>query len=318
MATIRYPYNRRPRPDFCEVPIDVEDRSAGTILVKLVDIPREKFVWLERLLDTSKRAFLRITQEKIVAIRAATGQMEGSSESEIFRALAVVQRTENIKPAVKRLLKRTLEDLARKVGEAQASPEGRWLAELRAVCVGGGLPGLRVLAFAEACDESAQQLAEQLIEEAFVTPFAESVRAMRAARGELIRHGVIDHKDLFGALTLDDGAPMLDEQGQPMVEPIPFESSAWSWGGKKKPGCSVDTLTLYNDISERGGCLMSLSESVLFWNRGIVPTPELIWSEWEKTNSPPQPKETKEEPAPLISRDGDAPSGEVVPFGEGA
>lgn len=324
MATIRYPYNKRPRPEFCEVPLDVTDRSAGTILVKLADIPREKYAFLEQTLNRAKQAFFLVTAQWQAAKRAAGGRIEGSAESEIFRAIAVVQRTEKMKPAVKRLLRSTLEDLARKVGESAASEEQLFLAELRSLCISNGLLGQRVLSFAEALTDAQSANAAQLAEEAFSLPMAEAVRSMRVARGDLIRHGITDHKDLFGEITLDDGQPLLDEEtGAPKVEPIPFVAASWSWGGKKKAGCSQETLSLYEDISDTGGCLYSLSEAILLWGKGIVPTPEKIWSDWEESRNvvveateEATGEEDGEASAP-VNRDGDAPQGEVVPFGQG-
>lgn len=317
MATIRYPYNKRPRPEWCEVPLDVTDRSAGTILVQLADLPREKFAYLQKTLDSAKRSFVRITAEQRAATRAGANQLEGSSESEIFRAIATVQKIEKMKPAVKRLLRHTLEDLARRTGEAQQTPEQAYLAELRQ---SAGHPlGSRVLAFAESLTQADAHLTTQAIEEAFAPRLSEAIRSMRAARLDLLRHGITNHKDLFGEITLDDGAPLLDDDGKPQVAPVPFEPGAWSWAGKKRAGCGEETLALYDAISETGGCLYALSEAVLLWNKGIVPTPALIWESWEKKSEAPAEtdKEEEEAPAPVVSRDGDAPPENVVPFDAG-
>jgi len=315
-STIRYPYHKRPRPEFAEVPLDVEDREAGTILVRLADLPREKFAYLEKTLSSAKRNFYRVTAEQRAATLAATGRLEGSSESEIFRALAVVQDLKEIKPAVKRLLKHTLEDLAKKTGEAKGTTEETFVAQLRATSIGHPF-AQRVLAFAEALLEGQAVNAQQQIEEAFSSPMAEAVRALRTARRELIRHAVTDHKDLFGEVTLDDGGALLGEDGKPTVEPIPFVGSAWSWGGKKRAGCSEETLDLYDGISDRGGCLYSLSEAVLLWNNGTVPTPDLIWDSWSKKAEVVKEEAAPEKEAPA-SRDGDAPQDNVVPFDAGA
>ena len=327
---VRYPFVRKTDPAWVEVPFDAFDREAGTIEVCLQGLPKEKRSQLEIALQSARATHYRIAAQRSAAEAAAGDRIEPSNETDLHRVLSAIQRLkvgDEVKPHVKRELRRQVEDLLRKTRQDKATPEALWVGRLRELCLEGGSLGARVLGVAEALFEGQGALAELLAGEAFRDSQALAMHQLLKARADIIRYGVTGHRGIIGEITLDDGSPLI-EDGAPKEVELPWVAEAWVFGGVRRVGTAKETLDLYRELSPSGGLLVSLSEAVIWWQKGVTPTPQLIWAVF--AGEATAEVDNTEGAAPLsggfrqidppeeatTSRDGDSPS-ETRPFGDG-
>ena len=307
-----------------EVPFDALDRSAGTIEVKLAGIPKEKLQQLVFSLEKARLVYWQVGAKTEAAALAASDQVAPSDETDLHKALQVIQamKDDEIKPAIKRTLRFMVEDLLRKNGDEKASDDTMLLGYIRELCLSNGAFGAKVLAFSEALLEARGTTAQQLVTSSFLEDTAEAMRVLHEARLQLVKFGVVGHRGIIGELTLDDGSPLL-EDGQPKEAEIPFEASTWRWGKEKRPCVGEETLTFYRDCTDDEGLVLSLSEAVLLWQKGMVPSCAQIWDAFLKPEAPQVVEaestagipQLEEEPP---SRDGDGDETEApVPFVNG-
>lgn len=326
---VRYPFTKKARPEWVEIPFDALDRAGGDFEVKLQGIPKEKLSQLEYALNAAKASYWHVQAKKEAAKLAAGDQVAPSDETDLHKALQVLQllKDDQVKPTLKLMLRNMLEALLRKTQEEAGSEETLFLDQLRElVGLSAGLPS-QVLAFAEALYEGKRQVAEQLAEGSLADEQAEALRAIRDARAELVRVGLADHRGIIGELTLEDGSPLL-EDGVPKEAEIPFVASTWRWAKEKRRGVSDETLVFYREAQEGEGLLLSLSEAVLLWQKGQTPTLALIWDAFIEPETPKEEASKEapateapahdEAPASPSSIDGDEESEAPIPFVPGA
>lgn len=300
---IRFPFQRKTTPSTVELPFNPEVRSEATFKASLVDLPVEKVRTLEFLLRTSTAAYQRVELERQRSQRAAQGGISWPTPEDVGEARAILRSKElkQVTPSVKRLLKGALDswELKARPPEApRAHPGVEFLAGLRELAAGAGELGAAVLCFAEALLGSDQALASQLVNEAFEVRLSEALGGMARARRSIVKVGVVSHSEIEGELVDElTGEALPDEQGNPRVEVIPFRGESWVFNGKKRPGCSEATLDFYH-AAGGAGPLVSLSEAVLMYQRGELPTPEKIWRVFLGEPKKEEP-EAAPSPAPL-------------------
>lgn len=322
-AKVRYPFVKKPLPDWAEVPFNALDRSAGDFEVRLCGIPKEKLSQLEYALNYAKRSYWQIQAQREVAKLSASDVVAPSDETDLHKALQVIQllKDDQVKPGLKLMLRNMIEALLRKTEEEAGTEETLFLDQLRELIgLRAGLPS-KVLAFAEALAEGKRQVAEQLAEGSLADEYAEALRAIREARAELVRFGVVGHRGIIGELTNEDGSPLY-EDGIPKEAEIPFVASSWRWAKEKRACVSQETLDFYRDAQESEGLMLSLSEAVLLYQKGQTPTTALIWDEMAPLPATPEAPVTvevngEETPESPSSIDGDADESEAsapIPF----
>ncbi len=304
MKKLRFPFNSKPRPEWVEVPFDIQDPDAGAFDVSIADLPVEKFKSLQFQLSTATTAYTIVQSEISVAEALAKGEGLAPLDEELSTALAVIQGSEEIKPQIKRLLSGYIQHLSqqRQASEAGEVPPQTFLDQLRKVAPSGGDTGYTVLAFAESYIGANTANTIQKVNESFEPALAESLSAMGRAREKIVALGIVNHRGLIGQLVDDAGLPLLDGDTNEQIEKeIPFVGASWVFNDKKRKGTGQETLDFYRSILPNNGLIVSLSEAVLLYQGGKVPTLDDIYSRV------PQKAKPVEAPAPATPTPAEAP-----------
>ena len=275
MKTIRYPFVKKTRPTWVEVPFDATDEKAGTVEVSISDLPTEKHRSLVYQLNTATTTYLSVKASFEASLEAVSGVKPPNSE-DLSEALVLV-RSSDLGPRLKKLLTEYIQSLFLAKKDTDI-----FLSGLRSLASLGGEVGFATLAFAEALTESSEALARQKVAEEFEGRLSEGLAVLSRAREKIVSFGVTNHRGFLGQLTTDDGEPILDDDGKQQEQEIPFSKGRWSWNGKERPGVAPEGVDFYRAISPNGGLLVSLSEAVLIYQSGETPTPSFIWKQFSK------------------------------------
>jgi hypothetical protein len=295
----RYPFRRKLEREWADVPLDAADRSSPTLRAELRDLPSERLSTLRFKLRSANSAYGEVRRQYQKALAAARRDPWGDAPEEIRKqvAAAVAELATNkafageVGEALRGALATYLERFA--LPAAEPSPAAA-VAELRTNPAFAGAFGRDLLRFAEALEVADRAVAAAAVNERFAEPVEQATAGVVRVRREIVACGVVGHSE-FEAELYDEktGVAILDpETGAPQVLPIPFVGAKWSHNGRKLEGCSEETLAVYSEACSGEGLILSLSEAVLLFNRGVAVTPAAVWDSY--LGAPPKRQDDRQ------------------------